>query len=297
MDEEETLELMEGQEQLDAFQEGFSEEDAPLEAETEVAAAPESAGEEAGPAAGEAEQEPGAAGAAGAEAPKGTEQPPAERQPPKTWTLDLDGQSVQVGEQDLIGLARKGAGYDSLSRAYEEARPMAELIAEFAGRAGLTPAQYMANLRTQMHQARGMSQEQARQAVELEDRERAVRAAEEQRQRERAQLQARQSREAAMEARRQQEVREFSRVFPDAARNFKDIPPAVWQGVQQGLSLVAAYAMYQQGEAVKAAQAQEQAKQVAAQNASNAAKSAGSQRSAGDNFSGKDPFLEAFENG
>lgn len=296
MDPEETLEPVEGQEQLDAFQEGFSEEDAPLEAETEDASAPESASEEAVPAAGEAEQEPEAAGAAGAEAPE-EGQPPAEQQSPRTWTLDLDGQSVQVGEQDLIGLARKGAGYDSLSRAYEEARPMAELIAEFAGRAGLTPAQYMANLRTQMHQARGMSQEQARQAVELEDRERAVRAAEEQRQREQAQLQARQNREAALEARRQREVREFARVFPDAARNFKDMPPAVWQGVQQGLSLTAAYAMYQQGEAAKAAQAQEQAKQVAAQNAANAAKSAGSQRSAGDNFSGKDPFLEAFENG
>ena len=92
-------------------------------------------------------------------------------------------------------------------------------------------------------------------------------------------------------------MREFIAVFPDAAR--EEIPPEVWQGVQQGLSLTASYARYANAKAAEQAQADEearkQAEEIRKQNAANAARSAGSLRSAGNNHAPKDPFLEGWE--
>ena len=243
MDDEKTQGI--GQEEsgaeADAFQAGFEEEGGFLET-AEENSAPEPGGETHGAEAGEppeAAEEPGAEPQAPPEAGAGGGAPAAQQAPPRTWTLDLNGQRVHVGEADLLTLARKGAGYDAVSQAYEAARPMAELIADFAEQAGMSPQEYVSNLRAQMKQAQGMSQEEARRAVAMEDRERAVRERED-RQRAAAEAQrVQQRRQQAEEARRRAEIQEFMQVFPEAAGDIGNIPAEVWEGVRGGLSLTA----------------------------------------------------------
>lgn len=221
------------------------------------------------------------------------------QEPPRTWTLNRDGQPVTVGEQDLAALAQRGLDYDRLQAELDESRPFLELFRGFAQQAGLEPRAYLAELRARAMQAQGMTPEEARRAVELEDREATVKQREVAEQSRQEQIRQAQEQQRALEARRNAEVREFIAVFPDAAKG--EIPPEVWQGVQQGLSLTASYARYANARAAEQAQAEEearkQAEEIQKQNAANAARSTGSLRSAGNNHAPKDPFSDGFDEG
>lgn len=217
---------------------------------------------------------------------------------PRTWTLrQNDGQPVTVGEADLTALAQRGLEADGLRAELDETRPFMEFFRGFAQNAGMEPRAYLSALRMQAMQAQGMTQEDARRAVELEDREAAVKVQEAAEQARQAQIREAQERARSLEARRRAEVREFLAVFPDAAKT--QLPPEVWDGVNQGLSLTAAYVRYTNAQAAEAAKAAEEAaKQVEAvqeQNAANAARSTGSLRTAGTDHGPKDPFLEGWE--
>lgn len=222
--------------------------------------------------------------------------PPA---PPKTWTLIRDGQPVTISEADVPILAQKGLEYDRLRTAYDETRPVMDLFRDFARQAGIPVTEYVARLRTQAKRADGLDEEAARRAVDLEDREARVSAREEEGRRQReAQAQA-QDRQAQRQARIQSDVQEFIQVFPDAARDFRNIPKEVWDAVNGGMSLIAAYARYSSAQAAAnaKAQAEEQRRQEAVQqqNTRNSAASTGSMKSAGHNHGPKDPFLEGWD--
>lgn len=280
----------------DGFLEGWDDDvsvgPAPdVEADTFPEDAQEPAADEQEPAPDEAEDVPGEETLPEPDAP----QKPQET--PRTWTLNRQGQPVIVGEQDLAALAQRGLDYDRLQAELNESKPFLELFRGFAADANMTPQEYLSELRARALQARGMTPEEARRAVELEDREAVVRQREAAEQSRQAQIRQAQEQQRQLEARRNAEVREFIAVFPDAAR--EEIPPEVWQGVQQGLSLTASYARYANAKAAEQAQADEEARQQAEaarkQNAANAARSAGSLRSAGNNHAPKDPFLEGWE--
>lgn len=87
------------------------------------------------------------------------------------------------------------------------------------------------------------------------------------------------------------DIQAFAAAFPEAAGNVGSIPREVWDAVNAGASLTAAYARYSGVQA-----AAEAARRRARQNARNAAASTGSMRSAGSR-SPKDPFLEGWEEG
>ena len=144
-----------------------------------------------------------------------------------------------------------------------------------------------------------MEPEAARRAVELEDRETRMNIQEEtERQRQEAGRRA-QAMQAQRQARIQNDIQEFATVFPDAALDFKSIPQEVWEAVNGGMSLVAAYARYNSAQANASAQKAEEERRrqeaVRQQNDRNAAASTGSMKSAGSDHGPKDPFLEGWD--
>ena len=231
------------------------------------------------------------------------EQPPAEqaaqdtRPPadvPKVWTLHHLDETRTVNEQEMTALAQKGLDYDRIRGKYDESKPVMETFGQIARQSGMSVPEYLGYLRSQIKQSQGLSEEEARRAVELEDREAAVAVREaEEAQRTADQQQAAQQQNAA-DARRQADILEFQRTFPDAAKDPQSIPPEVWNGVREGLSLVASYARWQVGQANAAAEQARQQAATASQNQKNADRATGSMRSAGEERKISDAFLEGW---
>lgn len=214
---------------------------------------------------------------------------------PKMWTLRHLDEVRQVGEADMVALAQKGLDYDRIRGKYDESKPVMELFGTFAKQAGMSVTDYLSYIRTQAKQASGMSEAEAKRAVDLEDREAAVSAKEAaEAQRQGAANQAAQAR-AAADARRSADIAEFQKLFPDAAKDPKAIPQEVWANVRSGMSLVSAYSKYAVDQANAARQAAEQKAAASEQNRRNADRATGSMQSAGENTGSKDPFLEGWD--
>ena len=200
-----------------------------------------------------------------------------------------------VSRDEVITLAQKGMDYDRIRWKYDESKPVMELFGSFAKQAGMSIADYLCEIRTQAKQASGMSEAEAKRAVDLEDREAAVSAREaEEAQRQSSANQAAQAK-AAADARRSADIAEFQKLFPDAAKDPKAIPQEVWANVQSGMTLVSAYSKYAVEQANAARQAAEQKASAASQNQANASRATGSMVSAGENTGSKDPFLAGWD--
>lgn len=216
------------------------------------------------------------------------------QQTPRVWNLRHMDDVRQVGESDMVALAQKGLDYDRIRTRYDESKPVMELFGSFAQQAGMTIPEYVAHIRTQAKQAQGLSEPEARREVALEDREAVVAAAEAQRQ---ALASAQQSEAAARQredARRMADIQRFQEKFPDAARDPKSIPQEVWEKVRSGVSLVESYQDYLLAQAETARAEAEQRAAASAQNQTNAVRTTGSMRSAGENLPSRDPFLEGW---
>ena len=211
---------------------------------------------------------------------------------PKTWTLQHMEEVKTVGETELVTLAQKGMDYDRIRGKWDEAKPVMDLFNQFAVKAGMNVSDYIAHIRTQAKQSEGMSAEEAKRSVELEDREAVVAAKEAKQSAERTA----QTRRDEAEQRRQADIEAFRKIYPDAAKDPKGIPAEVWQRVNEGMNLVAAYAVYDARQARAAQAAAEKKAAAAAQNQTNAQRSTGSMHSSGDNTKvSKDPFLEGWD--
>ena len=216
------------------------------------------------------------------------------QQTPRVWNLRYMDDVRQVGESDMVALAQKGLDYDRIRTRYDESKPVMELFGSFAQQAGMTIPEYAAHIRTQAKQAQGLSEPEARREVALEDREAVVAAAEAQRQ---ALASAQQSEAAARQredARRMADIQRFQEKFPDAARDPKSIPQEVWEKVRGGVSLAESYQDYLLAQAETARAEAEQRAAASAQNQTNAVRTTGSMRSAGENLPSRDPFLEGW---
>lgn len=98
----------------------------------------------------------------------------------------------------------------------------------------------------------------------------------------------------SVEERRRAEVREFLAVFPEAARNPNGIPAQVWQAVDRGFSLTAAYVLYLRSASRAPASAAYAPDRPPRQSPPPPA-STGSMRSAGVPQRPKDPFLQGWD--
>lgn len=213
---------------------------------------------------------------------------------PKSWKLRHLGEEKTVNEQELTSLAQKGLDYDRIHEKYEEFRPVMELFNQFATKAGMKTRDYIAYIRQEAKKAEGMNADEAKRAVELEDREASVaakEAAEQEKQKEQRDAEARKQTE---DQRRMADIQEFQKTFPDAAKDPQGIPKEVWDGVRSGLSLVASYARWQVEQAKKETAAAEHKAAAAQQNQKNTARSTGSMRSAGEENKSRDPFLDGW---
>ena len=275
----------------DSFMEGWDDEPAADAADQPEEAAETDVKPEEAPADTTNETAP----SAGAEISGQAQQEKPKEDAPKVWTLRHMDEVKQVGEADMVILAQKGMDYDRIREKYEESKPVMELFGGFAKQAGMSVQDYVARIRFQAKQAQGMSTEEAKRSIDLEDREAAVSAKEaEEAQRQQAAAQAMQAQNIA-DARRRADVAEFQKTFPDAAKDPKSIPAEVWADVRNGSTLVAAYAKYAVAQANAKANAAEQRAETTSQNQKNAGRSTGSMRSAGENLNSKDPFLEGWD--
>lgn len=227
------------------------------------------------------------------------QEPQAEQAPavPKTWELRHMGQTRTVGEAEMTVLAQKGMDYDRIRTKYDESKPVMELFSHLAREAGMDISAYVADMRAKVKQISGMSEADAKRAVALEDREAAIAAKEAVQTQRQADANATAQAKAAADMRRRADIAEFKREFPDAAKDPKAIPKEVWTEVNRGSTLVAAYSRYAVAQAKAAQAAAERSAAASAQNQTNAARSTGSMKSAGESSKGHDDFLDAFEKG
>lgn len=212
----------------------------------------------------------------------------------QSWDITHLGQQIKVtADQITPELLQKAYDYDRVRGKYDEAKPMLEIFSELARKANMSLSDFTKSVRMEAKRAQGMDDAEARRTVELEDREAAVSAAEATR------------REAeAARSRRNEDLRRdldmFRQAYPevyDKARggDKSAIPQAVWDEVNRGAPLVAAYSRYLVAQAADQVKATEQRAATAAKNAENAARSAGSMKSAGNDSKHTDPFLEGFD--
>ncbi|MET0017136.1 hypothetical protein [Oscillibacter sp.] len=231
------------------------------------------------------------------------ETPPAEKteepaapapETPKTWTLRHLGEEKAVNEQEITTLAQKGLDYDRVREKYDAAKPVMEMFSQMAKQSNMTVEQYVAFVRTEAKKSSGMSEDEAKRAVDLEDRESAVMAKEaEEAEKKTAAQQAAQT-ESSAEERRNADIAEFQKTFPDAAKDANAIPQEVWDAVKQGQRLAVAYALWREKQALTEAQRVKQESAAKDQNTKNAGRSTGSMKTAGAESKASDPFLDGF---
>lgn len=294
MNENEKEGLVEAGEELapnqeDAFSDGFDDpgaEETTDQSGSEEREQPETQGEgEETPIEGENRREDEAA-----EAETTAKEPPTAGQ---VWEVNHLGQRRTMEAKDITPeLLQKGLDYDRIHQQFDRTKPVMSLISTLAQQAGVGVEDYVRMVRTEAKMSGGIGEDEAKRAVELEDREAAVSAKEE------AQRGADQRREAV-----QTEVRkgvaEFAQAFPEiydqARKNPEVIPQSVWEAVKGGLSLTAAYAQYAVAQAARETQEAQSKAQTAQQNQRNAQRSTGSMKSAGSDTKGKDPFLQGWD--
>lgn len=214
---------------------------------------------------------------------------------PKTWELRHLGEVKSVNEAEMIALAQKGLDYERVRGKYDESKPVMELFGQFAQKAGMTIPEYVAYIRTQAKKANGMSEAEAKRAVELEDREAAVSAKEAQQAQAAAEQTAADKAKNDAAEKRRADIAEFQKNFPDAAKEPEKIPPEVWAAVRGGESLSMAYAKYAIKQAQEARDAAEHKAASTEQNQKNASRSSGSMKTAGNEHKSRDPFLEGWD--
>lgn len=215
-----------------------------------------------------------------------------EQKAPQTWNVKHMGQERTLGVADVTPeLLQKGLDYDRIRGKYDEAKPVMEMFSQFARNAGMSIPEYARFIRSEAKRAGGMSEAEAKRAVELEDREAAVSAKE-------AEQQAEAEAKKDGEDRVRDDLDQFAKAFPDvyeqAKSDPKAIPESVWKEVNSGFSLTAAYSRYAVAKAQEAVQAANDRSAAATQNQKNTQRSTGSMRSAGNDAKTSDAFLEAF---
>lgn len=178
-----------------------------------------------------------------------------------------------VGREEVITLAQKGMDYDRIrgkldEREGKEAEAFS-FLESLAKEQGMTIEDFMDSTKASLKAKRdGIDYNAALQAVKMERREAAIAKKEKE-------LQSQQEQKAqADEAdrRRQQDIADFRKAYPDV--DGKSIPKEVWADVSKGMSLLNAYAKFDNARIREELEAERK-------NAENARKAAGSKANSG----------------
>lgn len=92
-----------------------------------------------------------------------------------------------------------------------------------------------------------------------------------------------------------EDIREFSEIFPEAAQDPQSIPQEVWEEVRGGMSLVGAYARYVNTLSRRELEDLRRSREEERRGAGSEPRSTGSMRSADRGLSGRDAFLQGFQ--
>lgn len=224
-----------------------------------------------------------------------TEDATAETPAVESWIVNYMGQQKTLTKADITPeLLQKGMDYDRIRAKHDEAKPVMEIFTAFAEKANMSVMDYVKHLRAAAKQAEGLSEAEASRAIDLEDREAAVAAAEAER------------RDAAQEQEKQQaqvraDLELFGKLYPDvyeqmAKGNHSVIPQPVWDAVNKGELLLVAYKRYADAQTAQEKQQLIVRAAAAEQGVKNAARSTGSMKSAGNDTKNTDAFLEGWDN-
>lgn len=215
------------------------------------------------------------------EDPKADQPEETPAQAPELFTLKNRDETRQVSREELIAMAQKGWDYDNVRqerdqlRQYrEENRQAVEFLESIARQNGMDVQGYLREVQKRELMRTGLSEDEAGRELQMRQREAQI-------QKDRAELDARQ--QAEQSAQRQAAEKE-SRVRNDIAAFFKaypavkpaDIPKEVWDSVNRGESLVAAYARNEAAQLKAKAQQLEAEVSALKQNQSNARRTPGS---------------------
>lgn len=229
------------------------------------------------------DKKPDSAGAEGEKEPPQTQEQP---KAPETLRIKYMNEERDIPMSEAVQLAQKGMDYDRIRGKWDDAKETISFIDEQARMAGMDRKAFIDYLRTETKKSQGMSEADARRAVELENRESAVAERENAMKQHEAEVQAQNDAAQAAREARDADFRRFAEKFPDV--DAKTIGADVWARVAKGESLVE---IWQEKEInrLKTEQA------AAAQNAKNAGRSTGSMASSGGETNKKDPFDEGWE--
>ena len=285
MDEEHNLEITDGESWDDI---DFSDIVGDGE-ETETGATAEANGDGEAADGGEADQP------AHGEAEQADGAEPAEDVTPdegdQTFTLNYLGAEKVVSKDEAVTLAQKGMDYDRIRQKHEEtlselttAKDKLSFFEQIAGSQGKTLDQFIDEVAAEQLAAReGIDPAVALGRVQIERERKQLEA-------EKAKLAKGADEKATAEKNRQADIEAFQKEYPDVfaklATDKNAIPAAVWEDVNKGESLVAAYAKYERAqlkaelERAKAEAEQIKQKQInkSRSTGSQATKGAGSER-------------------
>ena len=219
--------------------------------------------------------------------PSGAE-PNAEEQPvTDQYTLKHLDEVKTVGRDEVVALAQKGMDYDRIKAKLEakegrEAEAFA-FLENLAKEQNTTVDEFMDSTRASLlAKKEGIEYNAALQRVRLERREAAVAAKE----KALSEQKAEQAKTDAIEAKRKQDIADFRAAYPDV--DGKSIPKEVWTDVSKGLSLLNAYAKYENARIRAELEAEKK-------NTENKARAAGSKADTGKTKA--DPFDALWYNG
>lgn len=230
-----------------------------------------------------------------AEEPDSEEQTESKPSETDQFTLKHLDDVRTVGRDEVITLAQKGMDYDRVRAKLDEKDSKEakaySFLEELAKENGSSVDDFMDGARaTVLAKREGIEYDAALQKVKLANREKAI-AEKEQKLNETA---ANEQAKAQANERIRQDAQAFQAAFPGIA--FSDVPREVWEKVENGMSLVNAYGIYDMQKQREKLDADKAAFEAAKKEAENSKKSTGSVNSSSTKEK-TDPFDELWYDG
>lgn len=223
-------------------------------------------------------------------APETVEQPteqPADQ--PEMFELKFLGETKQYTRDEMTTLAQKGMNHDRILQQRDDLQqyrsanePLVNDLGRIAQQFGMTPADLLASMETNLLRQQGKTQAEAEAIIRANKSERQLQTYQ-------SQEQAAMEQQKAAQERQQKDFREFVQRYPGL--DPKTIPATVWNDVRKGEPLVSAYGKYEMQQLKEENQRLQQKLSAKEQNDKNKENSLGSMQS-GSGVPKTDPFLD-----
>lgn len=223
-------------------------------------------------------------------APETVEQPTEQQaDQPEMFELKFLGETKQYTRDEMTTLAQKGMNHDRILQQRDDLQqyrsanePLVNDLGRIAQQFGMTPADLLASMETNLLRQQGKTQAEAEAIIRADKANRQLQTYQ-------SQEQAAMEQQRAAQERQQRDFREFVQRYPGL--DPKTIPATVWNDVRKGEPLVSAYGKYEMQQLKEENQRLQQQLSAKAQNDKNKENSLGSMQS-GSGVPKTDPFLD-----